>query len=224
MFNAIKEINDSTVIISLDQTRIKHGKDILKGDNYKNVFKDWRMYDVAKRMYVSFKLESTQMISQLKYGSLVNSTKVICVTLRAQSVFIRMRKYSSHTNSSIGFFLGINPKLTLRKALKAKIDDIVTWFDLDDDDTTLLMEEKLTGETVTQEIVIPAIDIYHKVFGSGNGEDTISTTVYEIRTSPKHAVTLSSILYKLHIPRTISLFTSFRMVSKASLTMIFTKL
>jgi len=33
-----------------------------------------------------------------------------------------MRKYDSQTDASIGFFLGINPKLTLRKALKDKIN------------------------------------------------------------------------------------------------------
>ena len=55
------------------------------------------------------------------------------------------------------FFLGINPKLTLRKALKEKIDDIITWLDLDDDDTKLLMKETKTGDNTTQEIVIPAL-------------------------------------------------------------------
>ena len=48
------------------------------------------------------------------------------------------------------FSLEINPKLTLRKALKDKIDDIITWLDLDDDDTKLLIEEKTSGDTVTQ--------------------------------------------------------------------------
>ena len=43
IFDAIKAIDDSTVIISLDQQRINHGKDMLKGDEYKKVFKDWRM-------------------------------------------------------------------------------------------------------------------------------------------------------------------------------------
>ena len=93
-----------------------------------------------------------------------------------------MRKYDSQTEASIGFFLGINPKLTLRKVLKEKIDDIITWIDLDDNDTKLLMKENTTRDNTTQEIVIPAFDIHHKVFGFGNEEDRIIMTFYKIRT------------------------------------------
>lgn len=46
-----------------------------------------------------------------------------------------MRKYDSQIEASIIFFLGINPKLILRKALKEKIDDIIMWLDLNDNDT-----------------------------------------------------------------------------------------
>ena len=73
--------------------------------------------------------------------------KKIFETLRNNSAFLRMRKYDSQTEVSIGFFLRINPKLTLRNALKGKIDDIITWFDLDDDDTKLLMKENTIGLT-----------------------------------------------------------------------------
>lgn len=62
------------------------------------------------------------------------------------------------------------------------------------------MLETTTGDTITQEIVIPAFDVHHKVFGSGNVEDRITLTVYEIQTSPTHAATLKSILYKASHP------------------------
>ena len=87
------------------------------------------------------KTDSTQTISQLKYDSMANGNKGIFDTLRSNFAFLRMRKYCSQTEASIGFFLGINPKLTLRKALKEKIDDIITCLDLDDDDTKLLMKD-----------------------------------------------------------------------------------
>ena len=51
-----------------------------------------------------------------------------------------MEKYNSQQEASIGFFLGVNPKLTLRKALKQKIDDICLSLDLDDEDTKKLYE------------------------------------------------------------------------------------
>ena len=111
-----------------------------------------------------------------------------------------MRKYDLQIEACIGFFLMIFPKLTLRKDLKENIDDIITWLDLDDDDTKLLMKGTKLGDTTTQETVIAAFDIHHKVFGSGNGEDRITMTVYEIRTSPTHDATLKSILCKASHP------------------------
>ena len=120
IFDAIKELDDSAVIISLNQLRITHGKDILIEREYKTVFKDWRKCNVIKREYVSFKLEITQTISQLKYGSYANGNKSIFDTLRKNFAFPRVRKYDYHAEASIGFCLGINPKLTLRKALKEK--------------------------------------------------------------------------------------------------------
>ena len=62
------------------------------------------------------------------------------------------------------------------------------------------MEEKTAGDSVIQEISTPAFDIYHKIFGSGNGEERITITVYEIRTSPKHDGTLKIILCKASYP------------------------
>ena len=69
IFDAIKEIEDSTVIISLDQKHIHHDKDMPKEEDNTKVFKNWRMCNATKRKYVSIKLESTQTLSQLKYGS-----------------------------------------------------------------------------------------------------------------------------------------------------------
>ena len=45
-----------------------------------------------------------------------------------------MKKYNSQQEASVGFLLVVNPKLTLRKALKQKIDDIYLWLDLDYED------------------------------------------------------------------------------------------
>ena len=140
---------------------------------------------------------------------MANGNKDNFDTLRRNSAFLRIRKYDSQTEVNIGFFLGINPKLTLRKARKEKIDDIITWIDLDDDDTKLLMKGSKTREKTTQEIVIPAFDIHHKIFGSGSGDDRITTTVYEIRTSPTHAETLKSILCKTSHPDNHPLYHSF---------------
>ena len=51
-------------------------------------------------------------------------------------------------------------------------------------------------DTTSQEIVTLAYDIYHKVFGSGTGNDRITTNAYGIRTSPEHAPMLKIISCK----------------------------
>ena len=107
-----------------------------------------------------------------------------------------MEKYNSQKEASIWFFLGVNPKLTLRKALKQKIDEIYLWFDLDDEDTKKLMRDTKTGNNTTQELVISVFNIHHKEFGSGTGNDRITSNVYEIRTSLDNAAILKSIFCK----------------------------
>ena len=42
IFDAIKEVDDTAVIITLEQLRIKHGKDMPTKKDYKTVFTDWR--------------------------------------------------------------------------------------------------------------------------------------------------------------------------------------
>lgn len=110
-------------------------------------------------------------------------------------------KYSQ-IEASIGFFFGINPQLTLRKAMKEKIDDIITWIDLDNDETKILMKKNTTRDNTTQEIVIPTFDVHHKVFDFGNEEDRITMTFYQIRTSSTHNVTLKRIICKASHPET----------------------
>ena len=200
IFDAIRVIDDTAAIIT-NNHRITHSKDIPSGTEYETTFPDIRTDHITKRMYLSFTLESTHTISQLKYGSKYDGTTGIFETLRENLAFIKLQKFQSLTEASIGFFLGINPKLTLRNVLKQKIDDICTWLDLDDDDTKALTKTTTTDTgTISQEIVIPAYDIYHKVFGSGTGNDRITTNVYEIRTSPEHAPILKSILCKASQP------------------------
>ena len=111
-----------------------------------------------------------------------------------------MEKYNSQKKAGIEYFLGVNPKLTLRKALKQKVDEICLWLDLDDEDTKQLIRETTTESNTTQELVIPAFDNHNKEFGSGTGNKRITSNVYEIRTSPDNAAILKSILCKKSHP------------------------
>ena len=89
----------------------------------------------------------------------------------------------------------------MRSFLSKQIDEIYTWLDLDDDEMkTLTKSSSDTSSTFSQEILILSFDLFHKVFGSGTGNERITNNVYEIWTSPEHATTLISILYKASQP------------------------
>ena len=122
IFEAIKKIDETAIIITHDNIRIKNINTFLNDKEYSTSLPDQRLCKVTKGMYISLTLESTFTLSQLKYGSRYKSTNGIIETLRANLAFLKMEKYISQKEASIGFFLGINPKLTLRKALKQRIE------------------------------------------------------------------------------------------------------
>ena len=74
IFDAIKAIDDTAAIITSDNNRITHSKYIPSGVAYKQMFPDIRTDTITKRIYLSFTLESTFTLSQLKYGSKYDST------------------------------------------------------------------------------------------------------------------------------------------------------
>ena len=112
----------------------------------------------------------------------------------------KLKKYNSQKEARIRFFLEINPKLTLRKALKQRIDEIYIWLDLDDEDTKHLLKETTLNNKTSQELAIPAFDIHNKEFGTGTGTERITSKVYELRTTPDNEALLKSILYKASHP------------------------
>ena len=107
-------------------------------------------------------MESELTPSQLKHGSRYNFTNGIIKTLRENLAYLKMEKYNSQKEAIIGFFLGINPKLTLRKALKQRIDKSYLWLDLDDEDSKQLIKETFSDNKTTQQLVIPVFDIHNK--------------------------------------------------------------
>ena len=167
IFDAIKQIDISAAVITLDKVCITHSNNIITDNGYNKTLKECHICDITKRVYVSFQLESTHTVSQLKYGSTTTESKCIFDTLYEHSAFLKMNKFQSHTDVSIGLCLEIKLNLIVHKVLKEKIDEICTWLDLDDDDddTKALTKEIISNHKLTQEIVIPVYDIHNKVFG-----------------------------------------------------------
>ena len=122
-------MDDSATIITKYNTRFTNSNTFPIDKKYINAFPDQRTCHITKRVYISFTLKSEFNLSQIKYGSKYNTSGEIIETLRANLAFLKMEKYNSQQEASIGLFLGVNPKLTLRKALKQKIDEIYLWLD-----------------------------------------------------------------------------------------------
>ena len=90
--------------------------------------------------------------------------------------------------------------MTLRKALKWRIDEIYLWLNLDDEDTTKILKETSSDNKTIQELVILAFDIYNKEFGPGTGNERITSNVYKLRTSLDNTSILKRILCKVSHP------------------------
>ena len=115
IFEAIKQIDETTTTITRNKTRITNNNTFPTDEEHQTLFPDKRLCKVTKRMYISFTLKSEFTISQLKHGSRYNSTNGKIEILRENLAYLKMGKYNSQQEASIGFFLGINSKLTLRK-------------------------------------------------------------------------------------------------------------
>ena len=124
IFKAIKNMNESATIVTHENTRITNSNTFPTDNKNNTTFLDQRICKITKRVYIYFSLESELNLSQIKYRSRYNTSGGIIETLRANLAFLKMEKYNSQKEGSIGFFLGVNPKLTLRKALKQKIENL----------------------------------------------------------------------------------------------------
>ena len=194
IFEATKQMNNTAPTITQDNIRITNSITFPADKERKISCK------ITKRIHISFTLESEFNLSQIKYGSRYNSTNGIIETLRENLACLKMEKYNSLKEASIGLFLRINPKLRLRKVLKQKIDDICIWIDLDEEDTKNLIKEITTNNKTSQELIIQAFDIRNKEFGTGTGNERIASNVYELRTILDNATIPKSILLKASHP------------------------
>ena len=59
-------------MMSLDQNKISHSKDIIEATKYEIMFINHYVYKVINRVYLSFKLDSYLAVSQMKYGNKYN--------------------------------------------------------------------------------------------------------------------------------------------------------
>ena len=96
--------------------------------------------------------------------------------------FLKHQKIHSHKEHAISFFAQINPKVTLRDKLRERIQDILMWIDIEDEqskDMLVDIKDAKGNPTGKQRIVIHAFDIYSKEVGKGQGRDRVTMFAYQ---------------------------------------------
>ena len=83
-------MNETAAIITHDNIQITNINTFSNDKEPNTSFPDQRLCKVTKRIYISFTLESTFTLSQLKYGSRYNSINIIIENLRANRAFLKM--------------------------------------------------------------------------------------------------------------------------------------
>ena len=95
IFEAIKQVDETATIIIHANICITKSNTFITDNEHSTSFHDQKNCKVTKIMYISFSLESTFNLSQIKYGTRYNSTKCILETLRENLAFLKMEKYNS---------------------------------------------------------------------------------------------------------------------------------
>ena len=200
IFEALKLLDPTLKFVTFHGTHIDTIEQFPSTQEiYTSTFKDIHKENDNSRVYVSHKIESAKPLGELKHGSRYCMSNIFD-TLVKNNAFLSHKKFNSHKEHSIGFFLEVNPKITLRNEMRNRIQDQLMWIDLEDNETKKIMYPILDTKgkpTGSERIVLPAFDLYSKNIGHGNGDQRISTFAYEIRTSPENAITLKNILCKI---------------------------
>ena len=206
IFIAMK-MKDPTLKLISNETVIDTELQFPEGNDYTNVFTKIIKCPKTSRVYISHKIESAKSIAELKYGNNKEMTNIFD-TLIANGAYLTHNKFQSHKEHAIGFFVNINPRVTLRDELRARLQEVLMWIDIEDKECQQMIHEvkdKDGNPTGKQKIVIPAFDLYSKEVGEGQGYDRITTLAYEIRTSPENAIMLKSLLCQVSSAKVLDL-------------------
>ena len=175
---------DPTLKLITDNTSIDTVMQFPKGEDYTKVFTNLVKDNRTSTVYVTHKIESAKSVSDLKHGNNSDMTNIFS-TLVENGGFLKHQKFQSHKEHAIGFFVQINPRVTLRDKLRERIQDVLMWIDIEDEQSKDMLVDIKDNEgnpTGKQRILIPAFDIYSKKVGEGQGRDRVTTFAYEIRT------------------------------------------
>ena len=185
IFHAMKMIDPPLKIITFQNKSIDTFDQFpIDEKSYTETFKDINKDPKTSRAYISFKIESSKHMSEIKHGYSTNVLNIF-KTLVDNNAFLNLNKYSYHREHSIGFFANVNPKITLRENLRKSIQDHLIWMDIDDKENESLVKKVLERDGSwkgKRRIVLPAFGLHNKEVGNGNGMQRVITIAHEVRT------------------------------------------
>ena len=149
---------------------------------YTSKFKKMHKYPKSSRFCIYNKIKSVIPLTVIKYGNRHQLSNIFD-TLVTNGTYLNLNTFSTHEEHSIGFFIHISLKITLRNNFRNTIQDELIQIDLDNEEGALMIHEikdsagKPTGK---QKIVVPTSNLYSKEIGGGNINERVTTFVYEI--------------------------------------------
>ena len=125
------KMKDPTLKLISNKTVINTELQFPEGNDYTNVFTKIIKCPKTSRVCISHKIESAKSIAELKYGNNKEMTKIFD-TLIANGTHLTHNKFHSHKEHAIGFFVNINARVILRDDLCARLQEVITWIDIED--------------------------------------------------------------------------------------------
>ena len=173
-----------------------------KVSEYISIFNEVTKEPKSFRVYISFKIESTRSLGDLKYGNNAHIESIFD-TLKKNKSFLCHETFKSHKEHSLGFFVDINTRVILWETLRRSIQDRLILIDIDAEESKEMIHqdldeaEKPTGKG---RIIIPTFDLHSRQVGDGNGKGRVTTFAYEIKCAPLKSYMLKNLLCK-YLPR-----------------------
>ena len=139
IFSAMKLIDPTTKLITFQNETVDTTDHFPSSAlEYTSKLKDFYKNPKTSRVYISHKIESAIPLGEIKYGNRQQLSKIFD-TLVSNNAYLNLIKFCTHKEHSIGFFTHINPKVNLRENFRNEIQNELMFFDLDDEESALLI-------------------------------------------------------------------------------------
>ena len=137
IFSALKLKTPTLKIIAPQNNGIDTLLTFSDGNGYTKtftkIFKD-------SRIYILHLIESARALRELKHGSKQEMSNIFD-TLVNDNAFLSHKKFQSHKENAISFFVDLSLCIILRDTLREKIQDALMWIDLGDEISKPMIHE-----------------------------------------------------------------------------------